>query len=382
MSKNWILIVLCVLLSGCIGLGKQSSVMEAQSSDSEAIKSGHVIGQHWIGRYSLYVQSPEVIMEDASSIGIGYDFEIQDSVVSFEAAGFQKYFVCECLLQEEQDRLLLFYKKTIDGWTPASLKNECDTVALIICEQGKYYVQSPIIPNTEWIYNQKMLLEKKPIEPSEEPETDRIPKITYWHENFEYGNEDDCLDTWAVAIDEADFLAALDSYKNMEIDSTVQLSTTAKGNYSLSLENGHTKVLSDTFEKSDDYSKYQYEGFLEPMNCYVFEYEGFEWEGIAYVSKANGEEYMFQNKALFSPNHENGYCIDVGTDFEGERAGIVQVFWTLGGEFKFMFGLWSNKIFPQTVCWQDNTTLYMQALREVNGTDRTYYYKIALDQIK
>lgn len=98
------------------------------------------------------------------------------------------------------------------------------------------------------------------------------------------------------------------------------------------------------------------------MNCYVFEYEGLEWEGISYVSKANGEEYGLRTQALFSLN-QNCYCVDACTELEGERAGIIKVFQVSGGEFKFMFGLWSDKIFPQTVCWKDNTTLYVKALR-------------------
>lgn len=381
MNRKWILITLCIIiLSGCMDFGKRSSAPKPQPADSETEQPEHAISQHWIGSYSLYVQSSEVIMEDESNIGVGYDFEIRDSVVSFTAAGYQEFYVCECSFREERNRLLLFYKKTIDGWSPVSFKNEGDTVALITCEQGEYYVQSPVIPNIEWIYNQKMLLEKEPLDTSEESDHDSIPEITYWHENFEYGTEEDSLDSWVVAIDEAEFVAALANYKNIQPDSTVQLPTD-QGSYSVSLENGHTKVLSDCYEQSDAYRKYLYKGYLPDMNCYVFEYEGLEWEGISYVSKANGEEYSLRTQALFSLN-QNCYCVDACTELEGERAGIIKVFQVSGGEFKFMFGLWSDKIFPQTVCWKDNTTLYMKALREENGADQTYYYKIPLDQVQ
>ena len=259
-------------------------------------------------------------------------------------------------------------------------KNEGDTVALITCEQGKYYVQSPVIPITGWGYNQKILLEKEPVNTSEESDHDSIPEITYWHEDFEYGTEEDHLDRWVIPIDEAEFLAASANYKNIQPDSTVQLPTD-QGSYSVSLENGHTKVLSDCYEQSDAYRKYLYKGYLAEMNCYVFEYEGLEWEGISYVSKANGEEYGLRTQALFSLN-QNCYCVDACTELEGERAGIIKVFQVSGGKFKFMFGLWSDKIFPQTVCWKDNTTLYVKALREENGADQTYYYKIPLDQVQ
>lgn len=140
-------------------------------------------------------------------------------------------------------------------------------------------------------------------------------------------------------------------------------------------------MLSDCYEQSDAYRKYLYKGYLAEMNCYVFEYEGLEWEGISYVSKANGEEYGLRTQALFSLN-QNCYCVDACTELEGERAGIIKVFQVSGGEFKFMFGLWSDKIFPQTVCWKDNTTLYVKALREENGADQTYYYKVPLDQVQ
>ncbi|MCZ2664663.1 DUF5991 domain-containing protein [Bacteroides fragilis] len=381
MNRKWILITLCIiLLSGCINFGKRSSTPKTQSPGNETEQSEHAISQHWIGSYSLYILSGETIQEDASNIGVGYDFEIQDSMVSFTAEGFQTFFVCECSIRESKDQLLLLYKRKIEETTTVPFRNEGDTVALIICEQGKYYVQSPVIPVAGWVYNQKILLEKEPVNTSEESDHDSIPEITYCHEDFEYGTEEDHLDRWVIPIDEAEFLAASANYKNIQPDSTVQLPTD-QGSYSVSLENGHTKVLSDCYEQSDAYRKYLYKGYLAEMNCYVFEYEGLEWEGISYVSKANGEEYGLRTQALFSLN-QNCYCVDACTELEGERAGIIKVFQVSGGEFKFMFGLWSDKIFPQTVCWKDNTTLYVKALREENGADQTYYYKIPLDQVQ
>lgn len=380
MNRKWILLTLYVILSGCMDSGKQSSAPKPQPADSKTEESKHAISQHWIGSYSLYILPGETIQEDASNIGVGYDFEIQDSMVTFTAAGFQTFFVCECSVREGKDQLLLLYKRKIEETTTLPFKNEGDTVALITCEQGKYYVQSPVIPVTGWVYNQKILLEKEPVNTSEESDHDSIPEITYWHEDFEYGTEEDHLDPWVIPIDEAEFLAASANYKNIQPDSTVQLPTDP-GSYSVSLENGHTKVLSDCYEQSDAYRKYLYKGYLAEMNCYVFEYEGLEWEGISYVSKANGEEYSLRTQALFSLN-QNCYCVDACTEFEDERAGIIKVFQVSGGEFKFMFGLWSDKIFPQTVCWKDNTTLYMKALREENGADRTYYYKIPLNQVQ
>jgi len=231
-----------------------------------------------------------------------------------------------------------------------------------------------------FVAGEQILLEKEPVNTSEESDHDSIPEITYWHEDFEYGTEEDHLDRWVIPIDKAEFLAASANYKNIQPDSTVQLPTD-QGSYSVSLENGHTKVLSDCYEQSDAYRKYLYKGYLAEMNCYVFEYEGLEWEGISYVSKANGEEYGLRTQALFSLN-QNCYCVDACTELEGERAGIIKVFQVSGGEFKFMFGLWSDKIFPQTVCWKDNITLYVKALREENGADQTYYYKIPLDQVQ
>lgn len=371
-----------VILSSCMGLGKRSSASDTQSPGNETEQSEHAIGQHWIGRYSCYI-SPDITMEEASNGGVGYDFEIRDSIVSFTAEGYQTSFECECSLQEGRDQLLLLYKKTTESITPVPFQNEGDTVALIICEQGKYYVQSPVIPDAEWIYNKKILLEKKLIDTLEKSDNDWITAITYWNENFKYGSETDDLDCWANAIDEAEFLAALRKYKNIQIDSTVQLPITNKGSYSVLLENGQTKELFNSYEQSDDYCTYQYKGYLAQMNCYVFEYEGFEWEGVAYVSKMNGDEYLFRNEAFFSLNQMNSYCVDAVTECEaGNRAGIIKVFQTSRGEIKFMFGLWSNKIFPQTVCWQDSTTLCMKAIQEENGADQTYYYKIHLDQIQ
>lgn len=99
MNKKFIFITLCVLLSGCMDIGKRASVSATQSSGSESQQSEHALSQHWIGRYSLYVK-PEAIMDDASNIGVGYGFEIRDSIVSFVADGFQTYFECECSLQE------------------------------------------------------------------------------------------------------------------------------------------------------------------------------------------------------------------------------------------------------------------------------------------
>lgn len=380
MNKKFIFITLCVLLSGCMDIGKRASVSATQSSGSESQQSEHALSQHWIGRYSLYVK-PEAIMDDASNIGVGYGFEIRDSIVSFVADGFQTYFECECSLQEGRDQLILFYKKTTECATPVPFQNVGDTVAVITCEQGKYYMQSPVVPDAEWAYNKKFLLEKTSLDTSGEPDDDSIPKITYWHENFEYGNEDDCLDRWVSAIDEAEFSAALTNYKNMQIDSTVQLSVTKEG-YVVPLENGNSRILFDNYEQSDGRCIYQYKGYLAQINCYVFEYEGFEWEGLAYIPEADGKECLFQTEALFSPDHKNCYCIDATTESGDERIGVIKVFQISPVRIEFMFGLWSDKIFPQTVCWQDNTTLYMKALREEDGADEIHYYKISLDQVR
>lgn len=101
-------------------------------------------------------------------------------------------------------------------------------------------MQSPVIPITGWVYNQKILLEKEPVNTSEESDHDSIPEITYWHEDFEYGTEEDHLDRWVIPIDEAEFLAASANYKNIQPDSTVQLPTD-QGSYSVSLEMGTQK---------------------------------------------------------------------------------------------------------------------------------------------
>ena len=108
MNRKWILITLCIiLLSGCINFGKRSSTPKTQSPGNETEQSEHAISQHWIGSYSLYILSGETIQEDASNIGVGYDFEIQDSMVSFKPEGLQTFFECESSVRESQDKLFL-----------------------------------------------------------------------------------------------------------------------------------------------------------------------------------------------------------------------------------------------------------------------------------
>lgn len=155
MKKEWILITLCIILFSCIASGRPSS-----SNDLNKIEFfQQSVEKHWIGGYSLSAVYGD--LDEFSKIGIYYYFEIGEKTATITAEGYQTSFECECTLKEEKDRLLLLYKRTIESSTNVPIENVGDTLAIITCGKSGYYVQSPIIADTTWKYNTKLLLTKE-----------------------------------------------------------------------------------------------------------------------------------------------------------------------------------------------------------------------------
>lgn len=155
MKQLSIFVFLCLLVSGCKGTGKSSSNNDVQ----EGAVLQQTIEQHWNGTYSLSVNYGD--LDEFSSMAKYYSFKVNEKESSIIAEGYKTSFECECTLKEETDKLFLLYKRTIESSTGVPMKNEGDTIGVILFEQGKYYIQSPIIADTTWNYNTKLLLKKE-----------------------------------------------------------------------------------------------------------------------------------------------------------------------------------------------------------------------------
>ncbi|WP_455593505.1 DUF5991 domain-containing protein [Bacteroides sp.] len=158
MKKKWILIIGIILFS-CVGLGRALPLSDASNCSDTLEASKQKKEQYWNGSYILSIVYGD--LDEFSKMGIYYYFDINNTTASITAEGYQTSFEFECTLKEEKDWLLLLYKKTIEASTYVPLEKEGDTIAVITKKQSKYYIQSPIIADTAWNYNVKLLLEKE-----------------------------------------------------------------------------------------------------------------------------------------------------------------------------------------------------------------------------
>lgn len=159
MKKRWTLITIGVILFSCICSGRVL-LFSGDSKYSDTLEvSNQKIAQYWNGAYTLSIVYGD--LDEFSKMGIYYYFNINDTTSSITAEGYQTSFECECTLSEEKGGLLLLYKRTIEASTHVPVEKEGDTIAVITKERSKYYIQSPIIADTAWNYNAKLLLEKE-----------------------------------------------------------------------------------------------------------------------------------------------------------------------------------------------------------------------------
>lgn len=159
MKKKWTLITIGVILFSSICSGRVLPFSgDSKYSDTLEVSNQKIV-QYWNGAYTLSVVYGN--LDEFSKIGIYYYFDINDTTASITAEGYQTSFECECTLKEEKDQLLLLYKKTIEASTYVPIEKEGDTIAIITKERSNYYIQSPIIADTAWNYNAKLLLEKE-----------------------------------------------------------------------------------------------------------------------------------------------------------------------------------------------------------------------------
>lgn len=208
----------------------------------------------------------------------------------------------------------------------------------------------------------------------------KTSEIAYRNSNLDYyGNLESCYDNFVIEIDEVEYLAVFDKYKNVCVDTTIKLPYRNE-TFFISLSNGDVKKISNRTEKTDAMAEYLFVGYLPKLHCYKFAYSGFEWEGFLYVSKKTGKEYIFKDELLFSSNNE--LCVTVRLEQEGiDQAGTIEVYQMVQDEFVFLFGLWSEKILPKSACWYDNNTLYIKANYVEGGENNSHYYKICLNKI-
>lgn len=153
---------LAILLLGAqsgYGLGKASSANAIPSDSGKVEIPRQAVSRHWAGAYSLSVVYGE--LDEFSKMGIYYYFNIRENTASVTAEGYRTSFECKCTLKEGKDRLVLLYKQTVESLTDVPVKNEGDTVAILTREQNNYYVQSPVIADTDWNYNTRLPLTKE-----------------------------------------------------------------------------------------------------------------------------------------------------------------------------------------------------------------------------
>lgn len=134
-------------------------IFDSKYKTDVMIKIDKAVSRHWAGAYSLSVGYGE--SNEFSKMEIYYYFDIREHTASVTAEGYRTSFECECTVKEEENRLALLYRRTVESLTDVPVKNEGDTVAILVREQNNYYVQSPVIADSAWNYNTRLPLTKE-----------------------------------------------------------------------------------------------------------------------------------------------------------------------------------------------------------------------------
>lgn len=256
-------------------------------------------------------------------------------------------------------------------------------VAISSCSNGNRQTRDNAKPQTDSI--QPANGESDIANPSFQPaieQSDTTFSITYRNSKFEYyGTPDACYDNLAIAIGKSEYTEAADKFKNLELDTNIRIPF-KDGVFSIPLEDGSIKELANSEEADDAMVEYHYTGYFPAIRSYEFSAFMIGGDGIVFVSKKDGKEQLFKNRPIFAPHTK--LCATIRLEQEGvDSAGTIEVYLMTEDGYEFLFGLWSEKILPDSGCWlyNDNNTLYIKATHAEGDTERFQYYKIALDQL-
>ncbi|WP_160136686.1 DUF5991 domain-containing protein [Chryseobacterium sp. c4a] len=135
------------------------SIISCKSLPEEAAKNSEVtLHQQWKGSYSLSHDFGK--LDENAEMTLDYALTITKDSCTFGGLGYKTFFTDVCSITGNEQQIIVRYIQEIEG-NPMTNHSPIDTLAVVFRRNGKYFLQSKIVPNKHWQYNTPIPVKKK-----------------------------------------------------------------------------------------------------------------------------------------------------------------------------------------------------------------------------
>lgn len=120
--------------------------------------SGATLNTQWKGSYSISHDFGK--LDENAEMTLDYDLTITKDSCSFSGLGYKTFFTDVCSITRNEKQIIVKYIRHVDG-NQMTNHSPIDTLPVVYRKNGKYYLQSEIVPNKHWQYNTPILVKKK-----------------------------------------------------------------------------------------------------------------------------------------------------------------------------------------------------------------------------
>ncbi|MDN3694177.1 DUF5991 domain-containing protein [Chryseobacterium tructae] len=135
------------------------SIISCKSLPEESSKdSGAPLHKQWKGDYSISHDFGK--LDENAEMTLDYGLSITKDSCTFWGLGYKTFFTDVCNITGNEKQITVKYIKQIEG-NPMSNHAPTDTLAVVFRKDGKYFLQSKVVPNKDWQYNTSIHVKKK-----------------------------------------------------------------------------------------------------------------------------------------------------------------------------------------------------------------------------
>ncbi|MBP2615882.1 DUF5991 domain-containing protein [Chryseobacterium jejuense] len=135
------------------------SIISCKSLPKEPSKdAGNSLHAQWKGKYSISHDFGK--LDENAEMTLDYDLTITKDSCTFGGLGYKTFFTDVCSITGNEKQIIVKYIRQIEGNSMTN-HSPTDTLAVVYRKNGKYFLQSEIVPSNDWQYNTPILLKKK-----------------------------------------------------------------------------------------------------------------------------------------------------------------------------------------------------------------------------
>lgn len=134
-------------------------IISCKSLPEESAKNyGATLHTQWKGDYSISHDFGK--LDEYSEMTLDYGLIITKDSCTFWGHGYKTYFTDVCSIAGNEKQIVVKYIKQIEG-DPMSNHAPTDTLVVVYRKDGKYFLQSKVVPNKHWQYDTPIPVKKK-----------------------------------------------------------------------------------------------------------------------------------------------------------------------------------------------------------------------------